>query len=154
MKRLVRLLTVFSLLIGCLGWLGISQSALAANISGMQAAARPVVLGSAMFAPNLFAVEEVRDVVGEKLSTEFGQKIDLNNTNVRAFMKYPGLYPTVARLVIKNAPYERVEDVLKIAGLTSAQKDLLESYIDKFTVTEVEPALVEGQDRINPGIYR
>ncbi|HEY9752681.1 MAG TPA: photosystem II complex extrinsic protein PsbU [Coleofasciculaceae cyanobacterium] len=145
MKRLVPLLTAFAMVIGCLGWFGAPQAAFAANLAK---------IGSLGTISKVLAVESVRDVVGEKMSTEFGQKIDLNNTNVRAFMKYPGLYPNLARIVIKNAPYKKVEEVLDIADLTDAQKDLLASYLDRFTVTDVEPALVEGQDRINPGIYR
>jgi len=140
MKRLVRLLAVLVMLIGCLGGLGLAQPALAANLTGG-------------FAPKFIAVEAVKDVVGAKLKSEFGKKIDLNNTNVRAFLKYPGLYPTLAKEVVKNAPYSQVEDVLEIPGLTEKQKEVLRSYLDSFTVTDVEPALVEGQDRINPGIY-
>ena len=150
MKRLVCLLTTVGLLIGCLGWLGMPSSAFAGTLGN--AAGQPVHLIT--FAPTVLAAEGIRDVVGEKLQTEYGKKIDLNNTNVRAFRQYPGMYPTLAGLVVKNAPYENVEDVLQIAGLTDSQKELLQSNLDKFTVTDVENALVEGGDRINNGIYR
>jgi len=89
-----------------------------------------------------------------KLATEFGEKIDLNNTNVRAFQQYPGLYPTLAKKIIQNAPYGKVEDVLNLPGLSDGQKQLLQSNFDKFTVTELEPAFNEGDDRFNNGIYR
>jgi photosystem II PsbU protein len=94
------------------------------------------------------------NVIDEKLSSEFGQKIDLNNSNIQTFAQYPGLYPTLAREIIKNAPYETVEDVLDIPGLSDRQKEKLQANLEHFTVTEVEPALVSGQDRINPGIYK
>jgi photosystem II PsbU protein len=78
----------------------------------------------------------------------------LNNSNIDAFKQYPGLYPTLARTIIRNAPYKNVEDVLNIADLSDRQKDTLQANLDHFTVTEVEKALVEGEDRYNPGIYK
>ncbi|XGV98875.1 MAG: photosystem II complex extrinsic protein PsbU [Leptolyngbya sp. BL-A-14] len=149
MKRLVRVLIVLCMLVGCLGWMESPQKALAADLGSLTgySLSRPI-------APTLLAAESIRDAVGEKLSSEYGKKLDLNNTNVRAFRQYPGLYPTLAGLIVKNAPYDSVEDVLNIAGLTAAQKDVLKSNLDNFTATDVEEALVEGADRINNGIYR
>lgn len=149
MKRLIHILMVLCVLAGCLGWLGMPQQALAANlddVAGYQL--------SRAITPPLLAAEAIRDAVGEKLSSEYGKKLDLNNTNVRQFRQYSGLYPTLAGLIVKNAPYDSVEDVLKIAGLTDAQKDVLKANLDNFTATDVEEALVEGADRINNGIYR
>ncbi len=110
MKRLIHLLTVLSLLVGFLGWLGVSQPVLAANLNNVTWRSMPIL-----------AVESqatLRNRADDKLATEFGRKIDVNNTNVRAFQKYPGLYPTLARKIIANAPYESVEDVLNIQGLS------------------------------------
>jgi photosystem II PsbU protein len=90
----------------------------------------------------------------QKLATEFGKKIDLNNTNIAAFQQYPGLYPTLAKKIIKNAPYKSVEDVLNLAGLSDRQKQTLQANLGNFTVTEYEPEFNEGDDRINNGIYR
>ena len=146
MKRLIRFLTVLSLLVGCIGWLGLSKPVLAANLSNVAWHSVPVL-----------AVESeatLRNRADEKLATEFGKKIDLNNTHVRAFQKYPGLYPTLAKTIIKNAPYENVEDVLEIPGLSDRQKQILQANLDHFTVTEPEAAFIEGEDRYNPGIYR
>jgi photosystem II PsbU protein len=56
--------------------------------------------------------------------------------------------------IIKNAPYEKVEDVLSIRGLSDRQKQLLQANLENFTVTEYEPNFNEGDDRINNGIYR
>ncbi len=94
------------------------------------------------------------NVVDTKLSTEYGQLIDLNNSSVLTFSEIRGLYPTLARLIIENAPYNSVEEVLEIPNLTEHQRAVLESNLDNFTVTPVEPALVGGQDRFNPGIYK
>ncbi|NJP10515.1 MAG: photosystem II complex extrinsic protein PsbU [Leptolyngbyaceae cyanobacterium RU_5_1] len=156
MKRIICLSS--ALLLGFLGWAGLSQSAIAANFSapvGQSAIAQVAWLNSVMSAPKLLAVEDgIRDAVSDKLATEFGKKLDLNNTNVRSFRQYPGLYPTLAGLIVKNAPYRDVEDVLNIPGLSDSQKDVLKGNLNNFTVTDVEAALVEGADRINNGIYR
>ena len=146
MKRLISLLTMLSLLVGLMGWLGVPQPALAANASNFTWRSVPIL-----------AVESqatLRNRADAKLATEFGKKIDLNNTNVRSFQKYPGLYPTLAKKIIANAPYENVEDVLSIEGLSDRQKEILQANLDNFAVTEVESAFNEGDDRYNNGIYR
>ncbi|MBF2007672.1 MAG: photosystem II complex extrinsic protein PsbU [Chlorogloeopsis fritschii C42_A2020_084] len=147
MRGLVRLLTVFSLLfLGCLAWLGTPQIAQAANLNNF---ALPSI--------SVLAVEgtrTLRNPADAKLADVYGEKIDLNNTNVRAFQKYPGLYPTLAGKIIQNAPYDNVEDVLKIQGLSERQKQILEANLDKFTVNPVETVYTEGFDRYNNGIYR
>lgn len=143
MKGLVRLLTVLCLLVGCLGWLGLPQSAYALPMQNVNLQSYPVLL----------AVAPLRNTADDKLATEFGKKIDLNNTNVRAFRKYPGMYPTLARKVVDNAPYNSVDDVLDIPGLSGRQKELLQANLDKFTVTDVDTTFVEGGDRYNNGYY-
>jgi photosystem II PsbU protein len=140
-KGLVRLLTVFSLLLGCWGWLGTTQIAQAASFNSLTLPQLPVL-----------AVGQNK--ADAKLGTEFGKKIDLNNTNVRAFQQYPGLYPTLAKKIIKNAPYEKVEDILSLPGLSDRQKETLQANLEQFTVTQLEPAFNEGDDRFNNGIYR
>lgn len=148
MKRL-RVLIVLCVMVGFLG-LGLPPKALAANFGSL-----PVDQWQRMaIAPTLLAAEAIRDAVGEKLSSEYGKKLDLNNTNVRSFRQYAGLYPTLAGLIVKNAPYESVKDVLNISSLTEQQKAVLQANLANFTVTDVEEALVEGSDRINNGIYR
>lgn len=142
MKGLVRLLTVFSLFLGCWGWLGTTHIAQASSFNSFAWPQVPIL-----------ALER-QNRADAKLGTEFGKKLDLNNTNVRAFQQYPGLYPTLAKKIIKNAPYQKVEDVLDLPGLSDRQKQLLQANIDNFTVTEFEPAFNEGDDRFNNGIYR
>lgn len=144
MKRLAVFGLVIAVVAVCWGWMGNVSAAIAAPLN------RP-----ALTSTPLLAVEgDYRNAVDDKLSTDYGKKIDLNNTNVRAFMQYPGLYPTLARILVKNSPYESVEDVLQLPGLTERQKEVLEANLDKFTVTDPDDALVEGDDRINNGIYR
>lgn len=148
MKRLVRLVVTLSLLVSCMGWLGSAQSAMAADLSHVSSVLRSPILVAAGTA------EGLRNAVEDKMATEFGKKIDLNNTNLRAFRQYPGLYPTLASLIFKNAPYENVEDVLEIPNLSEKQKEVLQANLKNFTVSEEAKELVEGDDRINNGIYR
>ncbi|NJL36076.1 MAG: photosystem II complex extrinsic protein PsbU [Leptolyngbyaceae cyanobacterium RM2_2_4] len=140
MRRLVGVVLVLGLLVGCLGWL-VPQSAVAANLSSLTFNSSPVLAA------------EIRNSVDDKIR-ELGSKLDLNNTNVRAFTQYPGMYPTLARMVVKNAPFNEVEDVLNMPNLTDRQKEILQANLDKFTVTPPADAFVEGGDRFNNGIYR
>lgn len=98
--------------------------------------------------------EELRNAVDDKLSTEYGSKLDLNNANVQAFVKYKGMYPTIAGKILKNAPYSTVDEVLDIPGLSDRERDIIESHLGEFAVTPTDPALVEGADRYNNGVYR
>ncbi|PSB22224.1 photosystem II protein [Phormidesmis priestleyi ULC007] len=148
MKRLVRFVATLSLIISCLGWLGSSQTALATNLNDLGSAFRPSVLLAAE------PTEPLRNAVEDKMATEFGKKIDLNNTNLRAFRQFPGMYPTLASIIFRNSPYEKVEDVLDIPGLTEQQKETLQSNLKNFVTSEVSKELTEGDDRINNGIYR
>ncbi len=134
MKRLVRWLSAISIAIVCMSLLAYSQPAMADNKDVEK--------------------ESMRNKVADKMSTAYGTKLDLNNTNLRYFRVLQGMYPTLAGLIVKNSPYAEVEDVLKIPGLTEAQIATLNRNLDKFTVTEVEEALTEGADRINNGAYR
>jgi photosystem II PsbU protein len=142
MKRFARLLVVFSLCVTCL--LGVAQQAMAASFGNSS-----LVLANAKPVPG----EVLRNSADDKLATEFGKKIDINNTNVRAFRKYPGLYPTIARKVVDNAPYKSVDDVLDIPDLSDKQKELLEANLDNFTITSKDDTFTEGGDRYNNGIY-
>ncbi|MEM6869426.1 MAG: photosystem II complex extrinsic protein PsbU [Cyanobacteria bacterium P01_C01_bin.121] len=98
--------------------------------------------------------KDLRNAVDDKLATEYGNKIDVNNTNIASFRKYRGLYPTIAGKVVSNAPYDAVEDILDIDGLSSVERDRLEKNMDIFTISDPDPALVEGADRFNNGVYK
>ena len=152
MKRLMRLLTVLSLMVGCVVWFSVPQQAIAAELSSAAYRSVPVLaIGGGL---QTTQAPILRNRADDKLGTEFGKKIDLNNTNVRAFTQYPGLYPNLATKIVRNAPYEKVDDVLEIPGLSDHQKEILQANLDNFTVTDVESAFTEGDDRYNNGIYR
>lgn len=143
MKGIVRLLTVFSLLIGSWVWSGTTQTAQAANFTSFN---WPQV--------QVMAVTRRNNAADAKLGTSFGKKLDLNNSNIAAFRDYPGMYPNLASKIIKNAPYENVEDVFNLPNLSDRQKKTLETHLDSFTVTEPATEFIDGDDRFNNGVYR
>ena len=94
----------------------------------------------------------IRNVVDDKIAEREG-KVDLNNSSVRRFQQFPGMYPTMAGKIVLGGPYDSVDDVLSL-DLTDRQKELFNKYRDNFTVTPPSIALNEGDDRINDGQYR
>ncbi len=146
MKRLAHLVTVFSLLIGFWGWLGSHGVAQAVNLNEFTVNNAPI-----------FAIDSsriLRNRADDKLADVYGDKIDLNNTNIGAFQRYRGLYPTLAKKIVFNAPYDNIEDVLNLQGLSERQKQRLQDNMDHFTVNPPDEIFVDGDDRINNGIYR
>jgi photosystem II PsbU protein len=139
MKRLARLVVSVALAISLLTGLFIDRPVLAAPLAGET---------------SLLAVEasSLRNASDEQRLKAAG-KIDLNNTVLRAFQDFPGMYPGLARKIVLGGPYNSVEDVLSL-DLTDRQKEIFNKYKDNFTVTDPVDALNEGDDRINSGIYR
>lgn len=150
MKKLGHL-AVLCLLVLSLGCLGLPQNAIASPMSSADTfSLNNLTLPSSTA---LIARSSRSNAADAKLSTEFGNKLDLNNTHVRKFRKYRGFYPNLARKIIKNAPYDSVEDVLKIKGLKPKQKKKLQANLEKFTVTKTSEVYNAGDDRYNPGVY-
>ena len=102
--------------------------------------------------PPAVQAEELRNVADEKIAARQG-KVDLNNSPVRSFQQFPGMYPTLAGKIVIGGPYEEIDDVLNL-DLTDRQKELFEKYKENFTVTPPSIALNEGGGRINAGVYR
>lgn len=142
MKRLGRVLAILVLMLGCLGLTG-HQSVLASNLS---------LMPSAVISPVLATETTRRNRVDEKMA-KVGNKLDLNNSDLRDFRQFKGMFPTIGSIIIKNAPYESVEDVLDIQGLTEKQKEILQANLDNFTVTAPESVFLEGDQRLNVGAY-
>ena len=94
----------------------------------------------------------IRNVADDKIAAREG-KVDLNNSSVRRFQQYPGMYPTLAGKIVLGGPYNSVDDVLDL-DLTERQQELFAKYRDNFTVTPPSIALNECDDRINDGQYR
>ena len=111
-----------------------------------------VVIGGlliGLLVPPSVSAAEIRNVADDKLA-ERGDKVDLNNSSVRRFQQFPGMYPTIAGKIVLGGPYENVDDVLAL-DLSERQKELFEKYRDNFVVTAPSIALNEGFDRINDG---
>mmetsp|Transcript_9992 Transcript_9992/g.19641 ORF Transcript_9992/g.19641 Transcript_9992/m.19641 type:complete len:149 (+) Transcript_9992:136-582(+) len=78
--------------------------------------------------------------------------IDINNANVRAYLRLPGMYPNAAGKIVTHGPYKQVSDLYNIPGLTSGEKEVIKKYESRFTAKEAAPEYVI--DRINNGLYR
>ncbi|BBC25666.1 photosystem II complex extrinsic protein PsbU [Pseudanabaena sp. ABRG5-3] len=92
------------------------------------------------------------DLPATNFYTQDTSKIDLNNANINAFREVRGAYPTLGRIIIENAPYKSFDDVLNIAGLSDAQKEILKTNADKFSLKKPDESL--GRERINNANYR
>ena len=114
-----------------------------------------LVLPSSVYADDLrnkYSGNEIRNIADDKIAARDG-KVDLNNSSVRRFQQFPGMYPTMAGKIVLGGPYYSVDDVLSL-DLTERQQELFAKYRDNFTVTPPSIALNEGDDRINDGQYR
>ena len=76
--------------------------------------------------------------------------IDINNANVRVYLKLPGMYPGAAGKIAANGPYKSVGDVYNIPGLTGKEKEVIKKYESRFTA--LSPAADYVIDRINNGL--
>ena len=99
-----------------------------------------------------YSGNEIRNIADDKIAAREG-KVDLNNSSVRRFQQFPGMYPTMAGKIVLGGPYNDVDEVLNL-DLSERQIELFNKYKENFTVTPPEIALNEGDDRINDGQYR
>ena len=65
--------------------------------------------------------------------------IDINNANVRVYTKFPGLYPNIAKQIVKNVPYNSVDELFNLKGLSSEQKAVLKKYEKNFVALKPLP---------------
>lgn len=141
MKQIGLLLAILGLCLGCVGLMPYNQ----ADASNLSLTVWP--------STSILAVESGRVNKADKKLEEIGEKLDLNNSPLRSFRKYRGMFPTIAAMIVDNAPYENVEDVLEIPDLTERQKKLLKANLDNFTVTPTADVYNEGDFRLNTGSY-
>uniref|UniRef100_A0A7S4MT81 Photosystem II 12 kDa extrinsic protein n=1 Tax=Odontella aurita TaxID=265563 RepID=A0A7S4MT81_9STRA len=80
------------------------------------------------------------------------QTVDVNNANVRVYLKMPGMYPAAAGKIAANGPYKSVADIYNISGLTAKEKEIMKKYESRFTA--LPPSADYVIDRINNGLYR
>lgn len=139
MKRLASIITALLLIVGSWGF-----------AEATQAQASDLNIFTLQSSPVLAVRRNTAD--DKRLELERG-KLDLNNSDVREFRQLRGFYPTLASKIIQNAPYDTVEDVLNIPGLSERQKERLQANLDQFIVTEPAASMNAGGDRYNPGLY-
>ena len=136
MKRFVGIIAALLLILGSWGFAGAAQAS-EMGVFNVQS-------------PALLARVNTADAKRKELVKG---KLDLNNSDVREFRQLPGFYPTLASKIIQNAPYNNVDDVLDIPGLSERQTERLQANMDRFIVTDVEASMNAGDDRYNPGLY-
>ena len=141
MKKIGLLLAIFGLFLSCLGLIP-SYKAYAGNLNL-----------TAWPSASILATESVKVNKADKKLGEIGEKLDLNNSPLRSFRKLRGFFPTIASMIVDNAPYKEVKDVLKIRALTEIQKKRLEENLENFTVTPSADVYIEGDYRLNTGSY-
>ncbi|KAJ1455711.1 photosystem II 12 kDa extrinsic protein-domain-containing protein [Pelagophyceae sp. CCMP2097] len=79
-------------------------------------------------------------------------KIDVNNANIRVYVKLPGMYPSVAGKITSHGPYKSVADLYNIKGMTQIEKDTIKKYESRLLT--LEPSAMYVIDRTNNGLYR
>jgi photosystem II PsbU protein len=79
-----------------------------------------------------------------------GDKIDINNANVRAYLKLQGMYPSAGGKIASHGPYNSVSEIYNIPGLSGKEKDAMKKHESKFVALKPEADYVI--DRINNGL--
>ncbi|CAM9412370.1 unnamed protein product [Discosporangium mesarthrocarpum] len=80
------------------------------------------------------------------------EKIDVNNANVRAYIRLTGMYPNAAGKIVSNGPYSSVSEIYNIKGLSDKEKAAIKKWESRFVA--LEPQAMYTIDRINNGLYR
>jgi len=78
--------------------------------------------------------------------------IDVNNANIRVYIKLQGMYPNAATKLVKFAPYKNAAEIYTKAGLTSTEAATIKKYESRFIFLEPKPGYVV--DMLNNGLYR
>ena len=74
-----------------------------------------------------YSGNEIRNIADDKIAAREG-KVDLNNSSVRRFQQFPGMYPTMAGKIVLGGPYNDVDEVLNL-DLSERQIELFNKYI-------------------------
>lgn len=127
----------------------------AARASTELAADRREFLSSAAAAAAAFAAPMAANAVRDYDNIGYlggSEVVDINNANVRVYLKMPGMYPSVAGKIASNGPYNSVSDVYNIPGLSGKEKDTIKKYESRLTA--LKPSADFVIDRVNNGLYR
>ena len=130
-----------------------SKTCLAATDSRREffSAATAAVVGGAALATGVAPANAIRDY--ENLGyLGGGQIVDVNNANVRVYLKMPGMYPGAAGKIVSHGPYSSVKDLYAIPNITEGEKTIIKKYEARFVA--LKPSADFVIDRINNGLYR
>ena len=107
-----------------------------------------MIAGFSAFSPTANAVRDYSNVgyLGGS------NVVDINNANVRVYLKMPGVYPNLAAKIVSNGPYKSVSDLYNIPGLSGSEKDLLKKYETRLTA--LPPSAEYVIDLVNNGLYK
>ena len=83
-----------------------------------------------------------------------GDIVDVNNANIRVYTRFPGMYPKIAGMVVKNSPYKSTEEIEDKLGpkFTPEEKAIFDKYKSKLVA--LKPAPEYQEDIWNNGLYR
>lgn len=119
------------------------------------AADRREFLSSAAAAAAAFAAPMAANAVRDYENVGYlggSEVVDVNNANIRVYLKMPGMYPSVAGKIVTNGPYNSVGDIYNIPGLSSKEKEIIKKYESRLTA--LKPSADYVIDRFNNGLYR
>jgi photosystem II PsbU protein len=65
--------------------------------------------------------------------------VDVNNANIRVYTRFPGMYPNIARKIVKGIPYASIDEMLQKQPFTAAELEILDKYLKNLTALEAAP---------------
>mmetsp|Transcript_25323 Transcript_25323/g.54825 ORF Transcript_25323/g.54825 Transcript_25323/m.54825 type:complete len:157 (-) Transcript_25323:364-834(-) len=104
------------------------------GIAAATAVAQPAVAKQAGIGADRPFIDE--EVVAAQMPT--GDRIDVNNAAINEYMQLRGMYPSAAGKIASNGPYQSVQDIYKIEGLTANDKKMFKKYEKELTANKAE----------------
>jgi hypothetical protein len=65
--------------------------------------------------------------------------VDVNNANIRVYTRFPGMYPTIARKIVKGIPYASIDEMLQKQAFTTEELQILDKYLKNLAALEPAP---------------